>query len=124
MCIILADDQPKVRSALRLLLEQQPWTTSVLEAGNTDELLTLAEEHRPRLALLDWELPGTSPERILFSLRALCPSIKVVAMSVNLEAARAALNAGADAFVSKGDPPDALLSILTPLLFNEEPSPK
>ena len=119
MRIILADDQPKVRSALRLLLEQQPWAACILEAASAGELLEQLKDHGPTLVLLDWELPGASSDEILRSIRSLCPAIKIIAMSVDLDAARAALHAGADAFVSKGDPPSTLLATLSALLVNE-----
>ncbi len=120
MHILLADDQPKVRSALRLLLEQQPWATAIFEADDAGALLARASAQLPGLVLLDWELPGFKPEECLGSLRTLCPAPIIVAMSVNLEAARPALNAGADAFISKGDPPRTLLAVLESLLFDEQ----
>ncbi len=39
MHIFLADDQAKVRSALRLLLEQEPGLSVVGEATETEDLL-------------------------------------------------------------------------------------
>ncbi len=73
MHILLADDQPKVRSALRLLLEQQPWATAISEADDADALLARASAQLPGLVLLDWELPGMKAETCFGSLRALSP---------------------------------------------------
>jgi len=111
MRVLLADDQPKVRSALRLLLEQDPDMNVVGEATKAEELLAQVGATHPDLLLLDWELPGLQPaDPLLPVLRALCPHLSVIALSGRPEVYRAALAAGADAFVSKGDPPERLLS--------------
>ena len=112
MRILLADDQPKVRLALRALLEQQPGLKVVGEAVNADDLLTQTEESCPDLVLLDWELPGPAAVDLLSDLRSACPDLVVIALSGRVTAGRAALAAGADAFVSKGDPPERLLAAI------------
>ena len=58
MRVLIADDQPQVRSALRLLLRQDPAMVVVGEAGDAEEALKLAATRTPDLVLLDWELPG------------------------------------------------------------------
>ena len=111
MRVLLADDQPKVRSALRLLLEQEPGMSVVGEAAEAEGLLAQVSAVHPDLVLLDWELPGlqvASP--VLPTLRTLCPRLSVIALSGRPDARRAALAAGADAFVSKGDPPERLMA--------------
>ena len=110
MNIVLADDEPTVRSAIRLLLEQE---SSLYVCGEADELTNLLELVKlgcPNILLLDWELPGLSPKGTIASLRALCPSLRIIAMSGLPEASPIAMAAGCDAFVSKGDPPESLLS--------------
>lgn len=118
MRVLIADDQPEVRSALTLLLGQEAGLIVVGEAGDAAQALELATGQVPDLMLLDWELPGLraaqnpagSGQRLLPALRARCPNLKVVALSGRPEARRAALTAGVDAFVSKGDPPERLLA--------------
>lgn len=112
MHVLLADDQAKVRSALRLLVAQQPGIVVQGEAVDTTGLLDWVKAMAPDLVLLDWELPGPDREYLLPSLRALCPHLKVIALSGRPEARQAALEAGADAFVSKGDPPETVLAAL------------
>ena len=126
MRVLLADDQAKVRSALRLVLEQQPGVSILGEAVDTTGLLDWVKAACPDLVLLDWELPGlktagpstvlrqaqdgSSGQGLLSTLRELCPCLAVIALSGRPEARRAALDAGVDAFVSKGDPPERLLA--------------
>ncbi len=112
MKILIADDEPRVRSALRLVLEHQPHTQVAGEAGSGAGLLATLITACPDLVLVDWELPGLPTPGLVQSIRNLCPTVLIVAMSSRPESYRAALAAGADAFVSKGDPPDRLLATL------------
>lgn len=111
MRVVLADDQRDVRAAMRLLLEQEG-STIVAEASTADTLLTGAAETQPDLVLLDWELPGMPVADLVRGLRVLCSGAAIVALSGRLEARAAALAVGADAFVSKADPPESLLAIV------------
>jgi len=103
--VLLADDQSKVRSALRLVLEQQPGVHILGEAVDTTGLLDWVKTARPDLVLLDWELPGlqaanplidsgrvpstalrqaqdgSSGQGLLPTLRELCPGMAVIALS-------------------------------------------
>ena len=110
MYVLVADDQSRVRSALRLLLEQEPGIQVLGEAVDTTGLLDWVKAACPNLVLLDWELPGLGVDRLLPTLRELCPGLAVIALSGRPEARQAALDAGVDAFVSKGDPPERLLA--------------
>jgi DNA-binding NarL/FixJ family response regulator len=110
--VLIADDEPRVRSALRLLLRQHPGIAVAGEADNVELALELATRQRPDLVLLDWELSGRNGTIALKRLRALRQGMVVIALSGRPEARRAALDAGVDAFVSKGDPPEQLLSML------------
>jgi DNA-binding NarL/FixJ family response regulator len=109
MRVILADDQAKVRSALRLLLEHEPDVEVLGEAVDTTGLLDWVTAMCPNLVLLDWELPGLPAAALLPRLKCHCPALRVIALSVQPESRQAALDAGADAFVCKGDPPEQLL---------------
>lgn len=112
MRVLLADDHKRVRSALGLLLKLEPGIDVVGEAAEVESLIALANEVRPDLVLLDWELPGPTSTRVLRTLRAASPQLKVIALSVRPEARRAALAAGADTFVSKGTPSARLLAAM------------
>lgn len=111
MRVLLADDQPKTRFALRLLLERQAGIAVVGEAADAEELLVQARATCPSVVLLDWELPNLALDGSLLSaLRGVCPSVCVIALSGRPEMRMTALSAGADAFVSKADPPERLLT--------------
>jgi DNA-binding NarL/FixJ family response regulator len=110
--VLLADDQSKVRFALRVLLERESGLKVVGEAATAEDLLVQTEMACPDLVLLGWELPGLAAMSSLSALRMTCPDLLVIALSGRPEARRASLDAGADAFVSKADPPDRLLAAI------------
>ena len=109
MRILLADDQSRVRFALRTLLAMQPELKVVAEAVTVAELLEMAETTLPDLALVDWELPGLAMSAVIPVLKRLSPETWIVVLSGLPEATHAALAAGADGFASKSQPPEMLL---------------
>ena len=82
------------------------------EAEDVEQALEQVTGQRPDLVLLDWELPGQNGDSALVELRTAQPELVVIVLSGRPEARRAALAAGADAFVSKGDPPERLLAVV------------
>jgi two-component system response regulator DesR len=110
MRIVLADDQDRVRHAMRVLLAQQPGIEVVGEATTADNLVAHLRCNCPDLTMLDWELSGLAEAGGLPALRRLCPSLQIVVLSSRPGARQAAQAAGADGFVSKGDPPERLLN--------------
>jgi len=110
--IMIGDAQPRVRFGLRLLLEQQPgWRV----AGEVEDAQALLDEVRggcPDLVLLDWELPGMPAQELLTAIRQACPHLRVVFMSGKDELRQMALQAGADVFAYKADPPEKLLGLM------------
>lgn len=112
MRVLLADDQAKVRSAMRLVLEQDAALTVLGEAVDATGLLDWVGIVCPDLVLLDWELPGQATEDVISALRENCSRVRIIALSGQPEARREALEAGADGFVSKGGPPECLLQTI------------
>lgn len=110
--ITLADERRKVRFALRALLQRQIDMEVLGEAANAQELIALAEHDCPDLMLIDCELPGRELPDLVDTLRGVCPDAMIIALSGRMDARPAAQKAGVDAFVSKGDPPERLLSAI------------
>lgn len=112
MRILIADDQDRVRHALKILLTQQPGLQVVSEAADGAGLLVQANIAQADLVLVDWELPGLAEAGGLPALHKSCPALRIVVLSSRPGVRRAAQAAGADAYVSKSDPPERLLAIL------------
>jgi DNA-binding NarL/FixJ family response regulator len=104
--IYLADAQPEERSALRLLLLDLKMEV-VGEAADWFTTLAQAPISRADMLLVDWELLPHSPTAALKKLRKACPAALVIVLISHLDARQqAALSAGADAFISKGEMPE------------------
>jgi DNA-binding NarL/FixJ family response regulator len=57
--VLLADDQPLIRSGFRALLDAEDGIEVVAEAADGGEAVALAREHRPDVVLVDVRMPGT-----------------------------------------------------------------
>lgn len=116
MRVLLADDQRELRSAMRLLLEQEPDVQYVAEVTDVASLADEIDAVGANLLFLDWELPELKPvdagKRLLASLHGRHPHLLVIVLSGRPESSRSALAAGADMFVSKAEPPEKLLAAL------------
>jgi DNA-binding NarL/FixJ family response regulator len=112
---LIAAHQPGVRSAVRLLLEERLALDAVGEAADSQELLAQLDSLRPDIILLDRGLPGGSAADLLHAFRGLHPQAKVIVLGAQSESVPAALAAGANAFVSMGDPPKRLLTAIRAL---------
>jgi DNA-binding NarL/FixJ family response regulator len=102
--VFLADGQPEVRSALRLLLKDINMQV-VGDAADWPTALTQAAGTQPDMLVVDWDLIPINSS--LLELRTTCPNAVVIVLISHLDARQqAALSAGADSFISKGETPD------------------
>ena len=128
--VLLADDDSRLRSALRLLIDCEPALSGVDEAVEMQALFETVKSACPNVLLLDWELPvsqASDPraklhqeawEGLLPILRATYPDLYVIVLSARPGVRRIALAAGAVAFASKVNSPDELLTILRTIDFD------
>jgi CheY-like chemotaxis protein len=86
------------------------------EAVNGAEALRLVEEHQPDIILMDARLPGLSGLEATRIVKEKWPHITVIVLSVFTDYQPLASEAGADAFVSKSDPPDVLRKVVLQFL--------
>jgi DNA-binding NarL/FixJ family response regulator len=100
---------------VKLLLEERLGLDVVGEAADSQELLSQLDHLRPDVILLDWDLPGWSAAGLSDALRGLGRQPRVIVLGAGPQSAQAALAAGADAFVSKYDPPRRLLTVVRAL---------
>jgi DNA-binding NarL/FixJ family response regulator len=109
---LLADDNPDLRSALRLMLETRLDAPLVFEAHDHASMIDQSMRHHPDCLILDWELPGLTEPDHLSALRDLLLDLKIIVISARPEAAEEAAAAHADAFVCKTDPPAEILQAI------------
>jgi DNA-binding NarL/FixJ family response regulator len=114
--VFLADSQPEVRLALRLLLQDLNMQV-VGDAADWLTVLTQAAGTQPDMLVVDWNLIPTNSS--LLELRASCPAAIVIVLISHLDARQqAALSAGADSFISKGETPDRVAERLRAAVVN------
>jgi len=112
MRFLIVDDTSRARHSMKALLEVWNLVDEVCEAENGREALRLAEEFQPDMILMDARLPLMSGLEATRQIKARWPQIKIIVMSVFMDYQTLAKEAGADGFVSKGDPPEALRKII------------
>jgi DNA-binding NarL/FixJ family response regulator len=105
--VYIADAKLEERSALCLLLYDMKMEV-VGEAADWATTLANAPGTHLDMLLVDWDLlPINLGVQALVELRVACPNAIVVALISHLDARhQAALSAGADAFISKGETPE------------------
>ncbi|MBP2293015.1 response regulator [Azospirillum rugosum] len=120
--ILIADDHPLVRDALRSAVLYSCQAQEIHEAGCLDDVVTtLAAKGELDLVLLDLNMPGMNGLTGLVALRRQFPAIPIAVVSahedrkVMLEAVRY----GAAGFIPKSTPRDAIAGALRRILAGE-----
>jgi DNA-binding NarL/FixJ family response regulator len=121
--VLIADDHPLFRAALRRALEEAVGAAEVIEAADVESLRAAAARAPDTdLVLLDLMMPGSRSFAPLAWLRSQHAGMAVIVVSANESAAvaRAALEFGAAGFVPKSAPlGDLVTAIRTVLGFGQ-----
>ena len=102
--VLLADDEPLVRSGLRAILESEPDMTVVGEADDGAAVVAQARRTRPDIVLMDVRMPrvdGIAATRQLGQFEGGGPAVIVVTTFENDDYVYDALQAGARGFLLK-----------------------
>lgn len=115
--LVLADDEALLRRGLRVLLEAGGQVEVVAEAADGDRLVAVVEAHRPDVALIDVQMPGTDGMAALRRIQAL-PTPPACAMLTTFDIddyVATALDLGAQGFLLKDAEPEALVRAVVDL---------
>ncbi|MFD8543170.1 response regulator [Streptomyces sp. NPDC059649] len=111
--ILLADDQPDVRSGFRLILDSQPDMTVVGEAADGATAIDLAHRLRPDLVIADIRMPVLDglevTRRLTGPATPGAPRVLVVTTFDHDDYVRTALRDGACGFLLKRSGPGLLI---------------
>jgi DNA-binding response OmpR family regulator len=111
MKVLIADDEPVTCRLLQWFLERWGFETVVVHDGALAEWM-LQREDAPRLALVDWMMPGLDGIEICRRLRKRAEGPYIYTILVTSKARKEdaieGLEAGADDYVTKPFDPDEL----------------
>jgi len=122
MKILIIDHQKRARQSLAALLSAYPPVEQVWERDNSNDALNCIEQARPDIILMDVHRLEMNGLEVTRQIKACWPQFKVVILAMYNDYAVEALAAGADAFISKGEPPEKLLAILSQLAVEQQES--
>lgn len=101
--VLLADEQALFREAVKMVLETKPDFSVVAEAGGAIQAVAEAQRTRPRIALLDAELPELTVEQLIRRIKRHVPECDVVLLAPRAELGDlvASMEAGASGYMTK-----------------------
>jgi DNA-binding NarL/FixJ family response regulator len=119
--ILLVDDHPLIRQAVRETLEQEPDLAVCGEAADADETLALIPSLHPALVLLDLSLGDSNGMDLIPKIVALDPGIRILILSMHDEVlyAERAIHAGARGYVNKRENPETIVNAIRIVLAGE-----
>ncbi len=99
--VLLVDDEPSIRRALRTPLCEMGFVTT--EASRGEEAIQLAQSQNFDVVLLDLNMPGMGGMKTLVRLRAMAPRLPILMLTVvdGEEEKVEALECGADDYITK-----------------------
>ncbi|HEX2025501.1 MAG TPA: EAL domain-containing protein [Actinomycetota bacterium] len=110
----IADDDPEIRSALADLVGMDPDLELAGQAADAVGAVSVAEEHRPDVFLVDVRMPGGGPEATR-GIRSVSPKTRVIAFSAydDRTTVLEMLRSGAVSYVTKGSGAGEILDAVT-----------
>ena len=108
--VLIADDQPLMRDALRTVVDLQADMELVGQAADGREAVTQSLRQRPQVAVLDIRMPrldGIAATREI--TRAVATRVLILTTFDDEEYVHSALQAGASGFLTKNAPPEDIL---------------
>lgn len=114
IAILIVDDHPIVRDGLEAILSTQPDFLISGAAASGEEALTLFEQQRPDVVLLDLEMPGMDGVEVIRKLRKKNPGVRIVVFTAfdTDERILSAVQAGAKGYLLKGVPRSELFEAI------------
>lgn len=117
--VLIVDDVEQIRQDLRTFLSLDGEIEIVGEAGDGREAIRLAESLCPQVILMDLEMPLMDGLDATRRIKAARPSCRIITLTIHGGQAEReqALQAGSDAFITKGPSLKSLLDAIhqTPL---------
>jgi DNA-binding NarL/FixJ family response regulator len=119
--VLLADDQRLVRESLATLLGLLGGIDLVATASDGEEALTLTDEHKPDVVLMDLRMPRLDGIEATRRLRERHPDVRVIALTTYAddESVLGALRAGARGYLTKDASGEDIRSAIVTVVAGE-----
>jgi CheY-like chemotaxis protein len=111
--VLCVDDEKIGLRVRKILLESHGF--KVLTASSGQQGLSLFDENRVDLVVLDYYMPGLNGGQVAAELRRRRPGVPIIFLSAYFSLPAADLEL-ANAFITKGDPPDVLIDKILQLV--------
>ena len=111
--VLCVEDEKIGLRVRKILLESHGF--HVLTASSGVQGLALLENHQVDLVVLDYYMPGLNGGQVASEIRRRCPGIPIIFLSAYFSLPPADLEL-ANAFITKGDPPDVLVDKIRQLV--------
>ena len=101
--VLLVDDHPLIRQAVRTILEKEQDISVVGEAGNGEQAIELTEKLSPDVVIMDFSMPGMNGLEATRRIKARFPGVSILVLTVldNDQSIRDILQAGASGYLVK-----------------------
>ena len=112
--VLIADDHPMIRTALRNMIERETNMEFVGEATNGLEALKMHRQHEPHVTLMDINMPIMDGIEAVTTIRDENPDARII-MLTNFdtdEDVKRGLQAGAVGYLLKDETPEKLLETI------------
>jgi CheY-like chemotaxis protein len=111
--VLCVDDEKIGLRVRKIMLESHGFR--VLTANSGEQGLSLFDAHHIDLVVLDYYMPGLNGGEVAAEMRRRKPAVPIIFLSAYFSLPPAALEL-ANAFITKGDPPDILIQKIEQLM--------
>lgn len=101
--VLLVDDHPLIRQAVRSILEKEADISIVGEACNGKQAIEMVDKLSPNVVMMDYSMPGMDGLEATGKIKALYPDVLVLMLTVldDDQSIRAIMQAGASGYLVK-----------------------
>jgi DNA-binding NarL/FixJ family response regulator len=119
--VILADDNPRVRSGVKTILESQGDITVVGEASNGEQALHLVDDIAPDVLILDIEMPVFNGIEVASTLKTGGTTMPILVLSAydDNQYILELLKSGVSGYLTKDEVPDILIDAVRGVVRGE-----
>src|SRR6202050_1342726 len=119
--IMIADDHDLVRRGLKILLESHPGWKVCAEAQSGREAVSMAEEFRPDVAIMDISMPELNGIEAARKIKSLLPNTEMLILSMHHtdQLVREIIAAGAKGYIIKSDSDRDLVAAVEALAMHK-----